>query len=232
MTLGSGSGARAVDPADLERRVDLLAAMAPAARADFARAVTRRVVPDGGRIYTQEDRHRVMYRVVRGRVGLSYARVDGKELTFAYLGPGECLGISTLIDGQGLPHSASARGEVELEVLDQAALQRLRTQHPSVDDALLQTLCRDVRLLSSQLSEAALDHLPARVARRLLALGGGSDGWRVELPQSELALLFGVSRQTLNKVLRRFEEDGLVRLGYGGLRVVRPDGLRELARLE
>lgn len=214
-----------------EERVDILDLLSSQARTDFLAEAQVRSLPAGSRIYTQDDHGRVMYRFVSGTAYLSFAREDGRELLFGLIGPGECLGISSLIDGEGLPHSAVARSDVQLQVVDEQTLSRLRAKHRSIDEAFLVTMCRDIRILSYHLSEAALDGLPSRVARRLLALAGdpapGGRAPEVKMPQAELAALFGVSRQTLNKVLKRFEDDGLVRLSYGGVRLVDVPRLRE-----
>lgn len=212
-------------------RVDLFDFLDDAARTDFVATAGTRVVPAGGRIYTQDDRHRVMYRIVSGRAWLSYSRADGRELLYLLLGPGECLGISALVDGRGLPQSATARTEVTLQVITQDAFERLRRRHTCIDDAIMKSMLRDIRLLITSLAEAALDDLPARVARRLLALAAPSPGGDlvVELPQAELAAVFGVSRQTLNKALKDFEEDGLVRRTYGKVLLVDLPGLETRA---
>ncbi|EME22685.1 Crp family transcriptional regulator [Rhodococcus triatomae BKS 15-14] len=219
-----------MEPHELEHRVDLFDFLTDEAKVDFLARTTTRTVRAGARIYTQDDRHRVMYRIVTGRVWLSYARIDGRELLYLLLGPGECLGISTLIDGHGLPQSATARSDVTLQVLDQRALASLRQLHPSVDNAIVHSLCRDIRILISHMSEAALDDLPARVARRLLVLAQPSAARGipvVKLPQSELAAIFGVSRQTLNKVLKSFEREQLVSLTYGAVELRNVSRLRE-----
>ncbi|GAA3573626.1 Crp/Fnr family transcriptional regulator [Amycolatopsis ultiminotia] len=212
-------------------RVDLFGLLTPAAQEDFVARSVSRVVPAGARLYTQEDRHRVMYRIVDGRVWLSYSRPDGKELRYGLVGPGECLGISSLVDGRGLPQSATARTEVTVQVLNWDAFAQLRRKHSCVDDAIMGSMLRDIRILIGFLAEASLDGLPARVARRMLLLSAPDrDGvLAVDLPQAELAAVFGVSRQSLNKVLKGFEAQGLVRLSYGVIRLADPPGLRALA---
>jgi CRP/FNR family cyclic AMP-dependent transcriptional regulator len=216
------------------QRVDLFDLLDDPARDDFVASARTRVVPAGGRIYTQDDRHQVMYRIVSGRAWLSYSRADGREWLYTLLGPGECFGISGLVDGQGLPQSATARTDVTLQVIRHDTFQRLRSRHGCFDDAIMRSILRDVRIMISYLAEAALDDLPTRVARRLLALAlqDSSGSFVVDLPQGELAAVFGVSRQSLNRVLRDFESEGLVHLGYGKVELTRPDDLADLASRE
>ncbi|WP_324276749.1 Crp/Fnr family transcriptional regulator [Blastococcus brunescens] len=187
----------------------------------------------GELIYRQEAHHRVMYRIVSGRVWLSYTRADGREHLSSLLGPGECLGISTLIDGDGLPQNATARTDVRVQVLEQAVWVQLRQKHRSIDDAMMRSMIRDTRILISQLSEASLAELPPRLALRLLALArlGRNGDPVVDLTQTELAATLGVSRQTLNKLLRQFAADGMVRLAYGEVHLADVEALHALALL-
>ena len=44
--------------------------------------------------------------------------------------------------------------------------------------------------------------------------------------QQELAYLAGLSRQRVNEALRRMEDRALIRIEYGGLRILDMEGLR------
>ena len=48
----------------------------------------------------------------------------------------------------------------------------------------------------------------------------------LRITQQELAYLAGLSRQRVNEALRRLEAQGLIRVEYGGLRILDMDGLR------
>lgn len=83
----------------------------------------------------------------------------------------------------------------------------------------------------ARLAEAVLEDLPARTARRLLALAVRRAGRTptVELPQAELATAVGVSRQTLNKALKDLESAGVVRRTYGSIEIVEMERLQNIA---
>ncbi|MGC4933772.1 Crp/Fnr family transcriptional regulator [Gordonia sp. DT30] len=212
------------------RRLEFFRYLSPEARRDFDDAAVVRHFRAEQRIYMQEDRQRLMYRLLSGRVWLSYSTVDGREHLAGLLGPGEGFGISSLIDGEGLPQTAVARSDVEVQVLDEATMNRLRSAHRSIDDAIMRSLLRDIRILSSELASASLADLPSRLARQLLALAApGPDGRpMVSLTQAELGGVLGVSRQTLNRQLRQLESEGVVRLSYGEVHLNELDRLRLL----
>jgi CRP/FNR family cyclic AMP-dependent transcriptional regulator len=71
------------------------------------------------------------------------------------------------------------------------------------------------------------------VARRLLDCSESLDdchGTDVPLTQDDLAAMAGVSRPTANRVLRRFEAEGVVRLRRRQIEISQPERLRRLAR--
>ncbi len=205
--------------------------LTPEAQQDFEAMASRRQFQATERIYGQDDLHRLMFRIVSGRVWLSYSRPDGREHLSLLVGPGECFGFSSLVDGEGLPQSATARSEVHVQVLTKAALDQLRAKHRSVDDAMMRSMLRDIRILISHLSEATISDLPSRLAHRLLlyAVPDRSNQPVVRLTQSELAGVFGVSRQTVNKVLSDLVTQGLITQSYGQVRLQDVPRLRQLA---
>jgi CRP-like cAMP-binding protein len=69
-----------------------------------------------------------------------------------------------------------------------------------------------------------------RVLRRLLEVAqrfGENDGTLITLTQDDLASMAGSTRSTANRVLKRAEADGLLRLARGRIEIL---DLDELAR--
>ncbi len=64
------------------------------------------------------------------------------------------------------------------------------------------------------------------------AWGSSSAWWKTtarstsQISQEELGYLSGASRQRANQALQLLEKEGLVRLDYGGIRVLDLEGLR------
>ena len=52
---------------------------------------------------------------------------------------------------------------------------------------------------------------------------------RVPVSQEGLAMMLGISRQTLSKQLRRLADDGVIELGYGYIDVLSEPGLMHLS---
>jgi CRP-like cAMP-binding protein len=93
-----------------------------------------------------------------------------------------------------------------------------------------------MRRLSDLVDEALFVDLSHRLARKLLALsalcGTQTDcGIRIDLKftQRELGELVGVSRESINKQLRTWTDEGILRTEDGHLSIVRSEALEWLA---
>ena len=225
------------DPGDLvstKGRFGLLRLLPDTVKQSLLEAAHSLNVPDGHVLYRQGDIGGSLFCIMSGEVRLTLLRPDGRELVFVNYEAGDCCGLSSLIDGGPLPHTAVAHGPVQLKVLSRRAFQDLRAEHRAFEDALLKLLCSHIRVLSDYVSGASLDDLAHRVARKLIEVARErADGALVvRMSQTEMALLLGVSRQAMNRQLRQFEEAELLVINYGSVTVCNLAGLRTRAMLE
>lgn len=95
-------------------------------------------------------------------------------------------------------------------------------------------LSRRLRQGSQTIEDAAFLDVPARLAigiLRLMEAEGHDDQPNTliaaRLTQAELAAMVGTRRESVNRWLRFYEQQGLIRYERGQLTVLRPDGLRK-----
>ena len=188
-----------------------------------------------GIIYCEGDSGTSMFRVFSGEVKLSVSRGDGRELYYVFLGPGDCFGESNWVDGLLRPQTAQATTDLKLQVLPGCGIEALMNAHPEFNLAMMRLLANHMRLLIDLCADAGLNDLAGRVARRIVS-ALPSDGRTqqcgrlpVNLSQSDLAHMVGASRQSVNKVLQRFQEERLITTEYGGVIVEKPELLCQRA---
>ncbi len=193
-------------------------------------------IPAGSAIYLQAEPGDEMFRLVSGSVRLYVSNADGRQLTFLLFGSGDCFGNASVIDGGPRPQTAEAHEDCEVQIFDKASIDALRQRYPEISDALLHLTSRQSRILSNFFAQSYLDQPAARVAQRLVAEIGRyglnpKKGERVsaKLSQSELALMIGAARQTVNKVLQRFKANHLIAVDKGELIVLDLPRLRVIA---
>lgn len=215
---------------------DLLQWMDPQAVQAFKSAVRLRKYSAGQDIYMQGDEGTEMFRLLSGSISFVVNRPDGREMVFTLFQPGDCFGDTSLVDGDIRPQTAEAINDVEVEVLAKADFNRLRQEYRSFDDALLKSVTRQLRLVCEFYEDANMNPLAVRVAGRIASAAAAfgdksAEGVRLTIPlsQTELAAMAGASRQSVNKVLRIFQAEKLVRVEYGGLLILDLEGIRDRA---
>ena len=182
----------------------------------------------GEMLFRQGDRvppgKGAFYGLVAGSFKISSLREDGKEAILAVLEAGNWFGEISLIDQQPRTHDATAVGEAEVLALPRAAFDDLMKRH-SFSQAICRMLAARTRSLYGMVEDATLRSTRARVARRLLLLAHGDATQAadprpvVPVSQEALAMMLGITRQTLSKELKVLVELGAVVLGYGRIEV-------------
>ena len=173
-----------------------------------------------------------MFYVTRGLIRLSATAETGREAVLGLMEPGYWFGETSLF--VNAPRSYDARAVVDSEVLVVPAAHF----HAVVDDdpvflrELLRLICGRYRLALQQINRTILQPFPVRLARRLLWEHARRDSGSntpspqaMRLSQQDLGHMLGVSRQSVNKQLKLWERQGLVRLDYGCVTVQDSEGL-------
>ncbi|MDM0023280.1 Crp/Fnr family transcriptional regulator [Variovorax saccharolyticus] len=173
------------------------------------------------------------YGLAAGMIKISTLRQDGREAILAVLEPGNWFGEISLIDGSPRTHDATALSALDLLVVPHQAFAQLMQGAP-FGRAVAALLAARVRGLYGLMEDATLRGLRARVARRLLALARGDATQSpvarisVALPQEALAMMLGVTRQTLSKELNALARERVIALGYGRIELLSLDRLQQL----
>jgi CRP/FNR family cyclic AMP-dependent transcriptional regulator len=182
----------------------------------------------GDYLFTQGDEKESLCCVVAGALKLgSTDQSDGSLRLTLYVEPYTWFGEVSTIDG--LPRSQDAVADVDstVMVVTGSALTEWLEAHPQNWRDLARLACGKLRMVLTALEDAATLSIEQRLARRLLlsATNFGQSTQptlkrRVRLPQDYLARMLGVSRQTINKLLRAMERDGVLSLHYGEIEIV------------
>ena len=170
--------------------------------------------------------------IMKGRIRISTLSEDGKEVVLNILGRGELFGEIALIDGKERSADASVIEDAELVVIDARDFMPFLAARPELATRLLVLLCQRIRWVSNLYEDAVFRHLPARLAKHLLWLADsfGSDtkaGKRIgiKLSQQDLGNLMGTTRESVNKQMRQWIDDGLVTVERGYITIHDQDAL-------
>jgi len=189
----------------------------------LAGMMTLRQYPKGSFVISQNDAGSTMYLLVSGRVKVSLASPEGKELALNYLDAPSHFGEMSLVDAEPRSADVIAVTDVEVLCLDARDLSAAIQVQPKLALSLIATLSRRVRSLIGRLEDMAFHDATHRVMRVLLNVATASYESRgvpvVEgLTHYEVATLAGTSRETASRVISQLTKDGIV--GTKGRRVV------------
>ncbi|KQU83600.1 Crp/Fnr family transcriptional regulator [Variovorax sp. Root318D1] len=175
------------------------------------------------------------YGLAAGAIKISSLRQDGREAILAVLEPGNWFGEITLIDGSPRTHDATALESLDLLVVPPEAFAH-QMRDVVFANAIAAMLAARVRMLYGLTEDATLRSLRARVAHRLLVLARGDATQSVHLrrtlmlPQEALAMMLGITRQTLSKELNALARDQVISIGYGRIDLLSVEALQALVR--
>jgi CRP/FNR family cyclic AMP-dependent transcriptional regulator len=155
--------------------------------------------------------------LVSGRARVTATSAEGKEMTLMILEAGMTLGELALLDGKPRSADVVAMTPCLVLLLERRDFLPLLTQNPDLALRLMGVLCDRLRTTSLALEEVALTDIPSRLASLLLKLGtryGLDDGQgrriQLRLSQADLSSLIAATRESVNKQLRSWREQGIL----------------------
>jgi CRP-like cAMP-binding protein/TolB-like protein/class 3 adenylate cyclase len=199
---------------------------------EIASSATRRAMGAGEILFQKGDPADALWGVLSGRIVIEVVTDDGKEMVLDNFVQGEVFGEVGVIDFGPRRVEARATQESELFRLERTQFLKHLQNSPELCFRVFTLLCSHLRQTTENLEDTALYKLPNRLAKRLTMLAadaGASDYAVLHIAQSDLASLLGVNRETVNRHLRVFEKDGLIRLKRQRIEIVDQQALADLA---
>jgi CRP/FNR family cyclic AMP-dependent transcriptional regulator len=193
----------------------------------------------GETIFHLGDPGDALFIVMAGSIKITLPADTGDEAILATLRPGDFFGELALLDGAPRSATAVAIEATETYILPRDQFRELVATEPVMREALLATLAAEVRRLTHHVEELHFLDITGRLASRLARLAAESGARRLAdgsvqlagpLTQGDLAAMIGCTRQSVNKLLGMFSEEGLIRLDRGRIVILDLEGLARSAR--
>jgi len=168
--------------------------------------------------------------VIDGLLKMSNDTQEGGQITYTGIPPGAWFGEGTLLKREVYRYNIDAlRASTVAGLPSEVFHQLLESSIPFNRFVMRQLNERLGQFIAAR--EIDRDNQPdARVARSLASLFHPvlypGVGQLLRITQQELAYLIGLSRQRVNQALTALQAAGLIRVEYGGVRVIDLAGLR------
>jgi CRP-like cAMP-binding protein len=177
-----------------------------------------------------------VYLIVRGRLKVITTSAQGEDVVFNIMGPGEVFGELALLAGGRRTATITAIDDSELLVLDRREFLPFLKTDPEAAIKLLEVLAERLLRIGELVEDTTFLNLPARLAKKLLSLSRAygvatSGGTRIDLKlsQAELGDLVATTRESINKQMKTWSDEGLVSMKSGIITIHRIDDLEALA---
>ena len=214
----------------------LLDALSEAERREFLRRCQRRRHPPGAFICREGDTGASMHLLDLGTVAVRATSPLGDTVTMAVLRPGDSFGEQALIGDEHVRSASVAALEwAETLCLSRADFRLLLERHPEVSSIVVTMLSARLTATTQALLDALSLPAETRVMRRLARLAqiyAGHPSHSIPLTQDDLASMAGATRQTVNRVLRQAQDDGMIELSRGHIVVVDAAAVSRRAKLQ
>lgn len=194
----------------------------------------RRTLARGESLFHKGSSPDALFGVVSGSLRVSVVASGGREAVIAMLEPGHWFGEVSLLVGRERVYDTFAVEVTEMAVVAAADFHRLIADHPDVHMAFTRLVCLRLRQALAWIDDVILMPLPVRLAHRLLTLdaraaapadgssnsSSGGGGTLLGVSQEDLSFMLGVSRQSVNRQLKLWEEDGTLRVRYRSIELL------------
>jgi CRP/FNR family transcriptional regulator len=168
--------------------------------------------------------------VLAGSIRVSQRYPNGREMQLYRVGPGDScvLSSSCLLGRMHYPASGTAESDLELAVVPPEDFRALVAEDPAFREYVFSLFGERMASLLGLVEAITYQKLDRRLAALLVARA--KDDAVIRATHQAIADELGSVREIVTRLLRNFEDRGLVELGRERIRVADAAGLSELAQ--
>jgi CRP/FNR family transcriptional regulator, cyclic AMP receptor protein len=196
--------------------VELFSALSDDELHEIAKRLVIRSFRKSETILFESDTNEYMYIILDGEVKAVQTTEDGKEIILAMHHAGELFGEISLIDGKTIPARVVAVRDSLTVIISKREFFSL-VENDRIRDRFLQILCARLRQSWEIIQMLNFNNASQRVRMLLLILsqkyGKKTDGevvLNVKLTHQSIAEMTGLTRETVTRVIDKWQRDGYV----------------------
>lgn len=196
---------------------------------------TRKQYQKNDIVLMEEDAGTALFVIVTGKVKVSRASNDGREVILTILSDSDFFGEMAILDGLTRSATCTAIEDSELFLIQRNDFLNLLREYPEISIALLQELTSRLRAADMKIKALSLKDAEGKVATVVLQLAddiGKIKHGKVEIEklplQQDLANMAGTSRETISRTLHAFAKKGFIELEGSKLRILDYEKFKEI----
>ena len=170
-------------------------------------------------IFSEGNKANTLYFVNEGKIKIYKYTKDGKEQILYLLSEGEFFGELNILKESKYGFNAEAIEDCKICTLSKDDLKDLLIKKPIISIKMLEALTERITSVENLVQNIATNDVNSKIAYLLVSL---ADKYGIEnagciiinLPMNreDMANYIGITRETLSRKLKKFEEDGLIQI--------------------
>lgn len=192
------------------------------------------VVEAGQWLYDKGDEANGLFGVLSGSVTTLVTLDSGDDVPISISGPGAIFGYAAQVLGGFRVTKTIARERSEIIFIPQHAIAAIAHDLPALwlhfGELATEQLTWAARVIAEQARLKPKALIASRLHQYALIWPHQDNHIVIPIRQDELAEMTGLSRKTVNGILREFESLNLIALGYRQIEILRPKGLMHIVR--
>jgi CRP/FNR family cyclic AMP-dependent transcriptional regulator len=205
--------------AEYLRKVPFFAGLADSELEMVSGVMIERSYAKGSLLFLEGEPGEALFVINRGRVKISKSSPDGREQILHIYKDGDIFAEVVLFDRGPYPATAEAIEDTQCWLLRNADMERLLEAQPQLGIKLLRIMSRRLRQAQLLVRDLALQDTYGRLAGlllRFIRVEGRREEegivLELDLTRQEMASMIGTSRETVARILSRFQKEGIIAL--------------------
>lgn len=187
----------------------------------------------GEHIFREGDDFNSIAAIRAGTVKTYVTDLEGREHVHGFFLPGEFIGLNAIATAH-YPCNAVALNTVLLCRFSFPRLALLASRMPGLQDRLFRLLSEDIgkaSLLTGDFSaEERMAAFLVVLSRRYVACGLSERQLHLAMSRSDIANYLRLAAETVSRLLKRFQDDGVIKVDRRNVDLVDPTALKSIAR--
>lgn len=195
-------------------------------RSELFKKVTLKDWPAGKILFQEGDDAHLLHVIETGYVKVLKSAGDESLLLLRIFGPGESVGELPVVSTSPYPATAMTVEKSRIWLIPRKELDGLRRTVPVFAERSLATLSKNARVLQERLTELSLKSIEGRLVSFLLRISAygtkeqdGSVWIPFRLSRADFAAAVNIRVETLIRLIRRWEIEGLIESKKTGIRI-------------
>lgn len=186
---------------------------------EVVKTIEHKEYSKGNTIFIEGDTANTLYFINEGKIKLYKYTKDGKEQILHVLSEGDFFGELELIKLSKHRFNAKAIVDSKICTLTKDEMKKIIIRNPEIGIKLLETVAERLAKVERLVQNLATNNVDSRMAYLLIDLAekygtniGKNISIKLPLSREEMANYIGVTRETISRKLKKFEDERLIEI--------------------